>query len=174
MWRFLAAGDDFVEIMNSRDLDSALTHRELAAVQDWLKTNKSFHAMRDHPLHNAFPILAGMWGFRAGLNRSFSQQFLAKLLDHNITSRYKGYFADQLFLQHEIWPLAKDDIIVHDSFLCQTPYGVNSRPFPTRRRPFNETDVFVGERRRWSLTDSLPEQCPLACRPKDHPDWTAC
>ncbi|CAF1684749.1 unnamed protein product, partial [Didymodactylos carnosus] len=37
--------------MNSRDLDSALTQRELDAVTEWLKSNKSFHTMRDHPYH---------------------------------------------------------------------------------------------------------------------------
>ena len=45
----------------ARDLDSRFTDREQAAVVEWLNSNKSFHIMRDHPLHiNA--ILAGTWG----------------------------------------------------------------------------------------------------------------
>ena len=35
----------------SRDLDSRFSARETAAVNDWLKSNKAFHFMRDHPAH---------------------------------------------------------------------------------------------------------------------------
>jgi hypothetical protein len=56
IWRFLPAVDPSVDIMASRDLDSPLTSRELAAVNQWLLTNKSWHAMRDHPLHTV-PML---------------------------------------------------------------------------------------------------------------------
>jgi hypothetical protein len=56
IWRFLPAGDLLVDIMSSRDLDSPLPQRELDAVNDWLSTEKSWHVMRDHPLHNV-PML---------------------------------------------------------------------------------------------------------------------
>jgi hypothetical protein len=56
IWRFLPAGDFLVDIMASRDLDSPLPPRELNAVNEWLSTNKSWHVMRDHPLHSV-PIL---------------------------------------------------------------------------------------------------------------------
>jgi len=56
IWRFLPAGDLLVDIMASRDLDSPLPQRELDAVHDWLSTDKSWHVMRDHPLHTV-PIL---------------------------------------------------------------------------------------------------------------------
>lgn len=45
----------------SRDLDSRFSDREYAAVQDWLKSDKVFHVMRDHPLHD-FSIFGGLWG----------------------------------------------------------------------------------------------------------------
>lgn len=56
IWRFLPAGDLLVDVMASRDLDSPLPKRELDAVNDWLSTNKSWHVMRDHPLHTV-PML---------------------------------------------------------------------------------------------------------------------
>ena len=61
MWRFLPAGDLYVDIIASRDLDSPLIQRELDAVHEWLSTNKSWHVMRDHPLHNV-PML-GRWKY---------------------------------------------------------------------------------------------------------------
>jgi hypothetical protein len=51
IWRFLPAGDEMVSVMVSRDLDSPLTSRERAAVDEWLSSKFSFHSMRDHPYH---------------------------------------------------------------------------------------------------------------------------
>ena len=59
IWRFLPACDRTVSVMASRDLDSPLTRRERAAIDEWLSSNLSFHSMRDHPYHfvrESFPI----------------------------------------------------------------------------------------------------------------------
>ena len=61
--RFLPLVDPQVSVMVSRDLDSRLTAREQAAVEDWLETGLTFHVMRDNPQHDT-DILAGMWGAR--------------------------------------------------------------------------------------------------------------
>ena len=51
IWRFLPAVDPTVAIMTSRDLDSPLTKRERAAIDEWIASNLTFHSMRDHPQH---------------------------------------------------------------------------------------------------------------------------
>ena len=63
MWRFEAIDDPNVEIMMSRDTDTRFLLREKMAVDEWLKSDKLFHIMRDHP-HHAYKILAGMFGTR--------------------------------------------------------------------------------------------------------------
>ncbi|KAB7504575.1 hypothetical protein Anas_05977, partial [Armadillidium nasatum] len=64
MWRFTPLGDDQVDVMLSRDLDSEILKREYDAVSEWLNsTNKSLHIMRDHPFH-CVPMLGGTWGIR--------------------------------------------------------------------------------------------------------------
>ena len=51
-----------MDILLSRDLDSRITFRELAAVQERLTTpDKSIHAMRDNPAHN-IGLLGASWG----------------------------------------------------------------------------------------------------------------
>ena len=50
----------------SRDLDSLFSDRELAAVNQWISGNKSFHMMRDHPQH-AINILGSAWGVKLDL-----------------------------------------------------------------------------------------------------------
>jgi hypothetical protein len=62
-WRFLPASESDVEVMLSRDCDSRLNLREKTAVDEWMKSYKSFHIMRDHPWHGT-QILGGMWGVK--------------------------------------------------------------------------------------------------------------
>ena len=192
IWRFLPAGDPMVDIMGSRDLDSPLTPREQAAVNEWIGTNQPWHVMRDHPLHtvpmlgkNSIPtrivsplfhssMLGGMWDFRPELNRTFANKFLQTILNQSVVAEYGGR-ADQNFLEEYIWPYIRKDVIAHDSHLCQTSYGLNSRAWPTRRPPLNDSGSFVGCVRPCGLPMKYPfGECPKACRPKAHPDWTMC
>jgi hypothetical protein len=157
----------------SRDLDSALTPRERAAVDAWLASNKSFHSMRDHPMHGV-PMLGGMWGFRLSLDRAMSRSIHNKIHDRDLVKRYGGR-GDQTFLAQQVWPHAKSDVIAHDSFLCKVGYGKKPDPFPTQRRPANETNCFVGCVRPCCGKGKMPfGECPNECRPKDHPEWNYC
>lgn len=61
IWRFSPMADPMVSEFHSRDLDSNLTAREVAAVRDWLATPHTYHVMRDHIWHTS-PIQAGMFG----------------------------------------------------------------------------------------------------------------
>ena len=50
-WRFFPTLDPQVDVFISRDLDSRPNKREIAAVEEWLRSDKYFHVMRDHPAH---------------------------------------------------------------------------------------------------------------------------
>jgi hypothetical protein len=116
-----------------------------------------------------------MWGFRPSLNRTLASNILRKILDRPLVTRYGGR-RDQTFLTENVWPYISDDVIAHDSFLCNMPFGKNSRPWPTRRpHPANDTGCFVGCRRPCCNLLKYPfGECPKACRPKKHTDWTMC
>ena len=62
-WRFLPTIDWQVGLFMSRDLDSLISKREVAAVEEWLYSPKSFHMMRDHPQHLS-EIMGGLWGLK--------------------------------------------------------------------------------------------------------------
>jgi hypothetical protein len=50
-----------VDLLMSRDTDSRIISREEEAVGEWLKSEKIFHVMRDHPAHCTIgPILGGI------------------------------------------------------------------------------------------------------------------
>jgi tetratricopeptide (TPR) repeat protein len=117
-WRFLASDDPTVRRFVCRDCDSRVGPRERAAVEAWIASGKSFHVMRDHPLHSEL-ILAGMWGGTAGLLPPLEPligRFAAAEADH---------WQDQRFLRSHLWPLIVEDCLVHDSH--QPGHGL---PFP--------------------------------------------
>ena len=172
LWRSRLIGMFDVLVM-SRDLDSALTARERSAVNAWLASNKSFHAMRDHPMHGV-PMLGGTWGFRPSMDRTFARSIHNKIHDRAIVKKYGGR-GDQTFLTREVWPQAKASAIVHDSFLCVPGYGHKTDPFPTQRPSANQTNCFVGCVRPCCGQDKMPfGECPKQCRPPDHPEWIYC
>ena len=90
-----------VDTLISRDLDSRFTNREKDAVDDWLKSDKDIHLMRDHPGHRFGRFLAGMFGtkltndtIRQKWKKSFAKGFEDKILfaDRSL------YSPDQHFL----------------------------------------------------------------------------
>lgn len=132
-WRFYPASDPDVEVMISRDTDSRLSEREVKAVEEWLKSDKNFHIMRDHPYHN-FIIMGGMWGVRKPLLIDL-KTLIAKFLKNN------EYFIDQKFLRDVVYKIVKKQAFVHDSFY----FG---HSFPSKRvnhhfvgEPFSENEA---------------------------------
>ena len=125
-WRFLPASDSNVDVMISRDCDSRLTLRERAAVEEWLKSDKLFHIMRDHPYHKT-EILGGMWGVKKPLLNDMKEMI----------GKYRiGNFwqVDQNFLREKVYPMVKDQTMVHDEFF-------SNKPFPYAR----DDKHFVGQ-----------------------------
>ncbi|RWS01016.1 hypothetical protein B4U79_02582 [Dinothrombium tinctorium] len=126
MWRFFVADDENVDIYCTRDADSVLTYREYRAVMQWLESGKGFHSIRDHPWH-AYRILAGLW-----CGRKRIKNIKNMMLAHN---KLREKSDDQNFLAYKIWPLVKDDILVHESFFShhREASGGQMIEFPVER-----------------------------------------
>ena len=58
MYRYLVALDADVDVFVSRDIDSLILRREVDAVNEWLRSNFTFHLMRDS-IHHDIIMLAG-------------------------------------------------------------------------------------------------------------------
>ncbi|XP_066943582.1 uncharacterized protein [Macrobrachium rosenbergii] len=187
LWRISPLGDPKVGSLLVRDSDSKLTEREQMAVQEWLQSGKTFHIMRDHPMHTA-PILGGMWGARwdqslAGNSsrevesRSSSHQALRAKSLRRIRNKIfveafndRAYGSDQVLLSRILWP-SMWSVMVHDSFYCEV-YSFGWRPWPTER----VNGSFVGHPgyRKEYANLTLDKECPPSCRHPDHPDWLYC
>jgi hypothetical protein len=132
-WRFWASEEEETDVFISRDCDSRFSEREVAAIKEWLSSNKDFHIMRDHPYHSV-PILGGMWGCRNGLMREIG---LSKLIEQ--WGKYERKGIDQDFLAKLIYPLVKDKALEHCDFNLN--FGGRLISFPTKRENFE----FVGD-----------------------------
>ncbi len=138
-WRFYPVSDKDIDIVIIRDCDSRVNNREREAVDEWLKSDKGFHIMRDHP-HHKFPIMGGMWGAKRGVIDNIEE-----LIRFHVGNFPLGWphGMDQTFLRNVIYPMIKDNCLVHDEFfdkLC----------FPSKRIPnyfvgqqFDENDNFL-------------------------------
>ena len=62
-------------------MDTCLIEREIDAVQQWLKSDKLFHAMRDSPEHYT-PILGGLWGFANKRNKTLANRLFNTIIDN--------------------------------------------------------------------------------------------
>lgn len=132
-WRFESIDYPEVEINLSRDTDTRLLLREKLAVDEWMKSDKLFHIMRDHPHHN-HPILGGMFGIKKNnIIKSWKSLIDNKIYQHGP----RDY--DQTFLQNIIYPLILKYSFVHSS--CYIYSGEYAKPFPI---PYCDNYYFVG------------------------------
>jgi hypothetical protein len=132
MWRYEPIDELEVEVVLSRDTDTRILFREKFAVEEWLQSGKLFHIMRDHP-HHGFCILAGMFG-----TKKIPQipNWINLINSYNKTD---NRMYDQDFLRDIIYPIIKDDSIIHATFHKYEPHAKN---FPIN---YHKTYKFVGE-----------------------------
>lgn len=95
-WRFAAANDKSFTHVIIRDADSRVNPRDAACTEDWLRSGKSLHSIRDHPWHLTMPLIGGAWGIR-------TERFnMRKAIDTwNHTHQYGD---DEKFLGSVVWP----------------------------------------------------------------------
>jgi len=115
--RFLAASDS--NIMICRDVDSTLLKRDKVAVDEWLKSDKDFHIIRDYKFES-FRIMGGIWGCRNGILSNMD-----KLLN-NWGALYPSV-QDMIFLNIVIYPRIRNNVFIHDeydNFIDEHPHKI--------------------------------------------------
>ena len=129
-----------------------------------------------------------MWGAGKGNNyNNFLKEELDKVFKDMISEsgrlyklallrNNKGKGIDQTLLARRVWPYAKNDSVIHDSYTCHKRglRGTDIRPFPTKRLQQRHNyvgDYFVG---KGEITVKKHGACPVQCRPKEHQDWLIC
>ena len=155
VWRFIVLGDPTVRMFMVRDSDNDLGMREKSAVDDWIRSGKPFHAMRDHPLH-VTDVLAGEWGGNNELigyqrGHNLTLEILRKARSGVGQNGLHLYGADQDILADVVYGKYRDGFLVHSSYNCEL--FRDSVPFPVQRSNVTgEVMEYVG----------MPMQCNFA------------
>ena len=144
MWRFAPASEEEVEYFISRDCDSRIFERDVAAVEEWIASGKDFHIIRDHPGGHAWEISAGMWGAKGGFIENIKEK-----MDHYIqtSSWVTDRAVDQRFLQEIIYPQALTSLFVNDEYFNYEGIGTPSKrdrkldDFAFSGEPFDENQL---------------------------------
>ena len=139
-YRYFPISDETVDYAIFRDTDSRVDEREAAAVDEWIKSGKGLHIMRDHPWHGPAPLhhmmLGGMWGVQCDKLRDAKDIILANKIPCN-----HGY--DQYLITKHFYPRLKDDYLAHDEFFEKTKW-----PLPRLKKFINaygtEKYIFTG------------------------------
>lgn len=147
-WRFQAVFDNpFYERVIVRDADDRLGKRDKWCVDQWIKSGKDFHVIRDHPNHR-HNVMGGMWGLDTR-NRGnmiwFKNQYNKALFEIDaghwpISGSQKYFGANQRFMSDVIWPKYAENSLVHDEFY--KPYG-NEQPIAIKRKGPKD---FIGQK----------------------------
>ncbi len=137
-WRLFIASDPKVDRYLMRDCDSRLSQREAEAIKEWIESGKKVHVIADHPHHT--PVMGGgLWG---GTKDAVPN--MAELIESYTKSQLKQdeeiYNTDQIFLRDMVWPMVKNDCLIHD--LCYSHMRLRAKPFPAKFGDYR----FVGER----------------------------
>jgi hypothetical protein len=96
----------------SRDTDCRPSDREDTAIDQWIKSGKSLHIIRDHPFHTT-EILGGLWGVYKNNIKNIRFMIMNWCMKYIKNRKLSG--PDQYFLK-EVYNLFHNDKFVNDQF----------------------------------------------------------
>jgi hypothetical protein len=115
-WRFHPMFDDpTIERFIVRDTDSKFSQREVLLVDEWIKSGKPFHIVRDCESHGTH-ILGGTWGAIPGCIPDFENKlgaWFTQVLPDSRNPRGLFHGSDQIFLGKYIWPIIVSNHLAH-------------------------------------------------------------
>jgi hypothetical protein len=149
MWRFLAHDEPNVERFIIRDADSRIGPREVEAVNEWIKSEKVLHLMRDHP-HHGYVIMGGMWGMIP--QKEFNMREAGEDYIKRRNNIRKWSMTDMDFLRDVVYPLYGINSKIHATYAKFEPWA---EEFPSAL----VDKKFVGE--IWQADDSRDPQYNL-------------
>jgi hypothetical protein len=137
LWRFRPIFDESVNYFISRDCDSRISKRDEIAVEEWLKSGKKYHIIRDHPIGHGWVVNAGMWGGKSNTIDNFENVMNDYLITHNRTNDKS---IDQCFLRDVVHPIISKDLFLHDEYFNYERIGTN-----IKRDRLIDDFAFIGE-----------------------------
>jgi hypothetical protein len=156
--RFFAIDEPGVDIMFVRDADSRVHWKDRWAIQQFVKSDKVLHIIRDHEEHTS-PILGGLWGLRKVSGFSMRDEYAKYIEDTSLGHRWAH---DQNFLADIVYPRFLSHSLVHYSHRRIFKGENNTVPFP-----FDWiNDIYCGRIEQPAFREPpIPHEKPLSFLP---------
>ncbi len=150
--RFFPIDDSNVDICFIRDADSRINDRDQWCIKKFIDSDKQFQIIRDHRYHG-MRIMAGMWAIKRGSLKISIYDEYTKWITKN-EHMINTYGVDQLFLRDVIYPMIKDNCLIHsnidffkDEILTPIEHPLN-----------NELTNFIGNVVNFKSNDGLENE----------------
>lgn len=85
-----------------RDADSRMTERDIWCIQEFLKSSKEYHIIRDHFYHKS-PIMGGIFGWKTPVKFEID------------LSPTVGYAYDMSYIEKHLYPIIKSQALIHSN-----------------------------------------------------------
>lgn len=108
--RLLPIEDQNVEIFFSRDTDSRITERDIWCINEFIKSDKKYHTIRDHYYHKS-NIMVGLFGAKQN-NITISDKFI------ELDNSNGVYNIDVDFMNKYLWDTIKDNLLIHTNIVA--------------------------------------------------------
>lgn len=165
MWRLLPLWDSSVDRFITRDIDSVPLVRDWATTYEWIRLSQLFPSYRwaDNVKHYSHPILAGALGIsRDSLTSKQRGMLLSKFQNK---AKFMTKYGDQEWLEQNVWPLVKHNMLSFDVEHCESGVYPNVQPFPI---PHSQCDwIMGGPDDFFGQRDEVPQECLH----KQHASW---
>lgn len=135
--RFYAIDDPSVDIIICRDADSRITERDRYLIREFENSDKEFHIIREHFWHKR-RIMACGWGAKRGcIKKNLENLYHTWIRDKK--SLIGVYGTDELFLEQCVYPLIKDQALIHTNIVAY-----NGERITNISRPREDDADFIG------------------------------
>lgn len=113
-YRFFLLDKDDVDFFFIRDADSRIEERDQWCIDQFLKSGKTLHIIRDHYHHRRL-IMGGMWGIHKKENLNLRDFYNS--WKHNNFNKIGTYRSDQDFIDDTIYQIYKNDCLIHSNLI---------------------------------------------------------
>ena len=136
-WRFEAIDDPNCEIMMPRDTDTRIFLREKLAVDEWLKSDKLLHIMRDHVKYHRSKIFGGMFGIKKIPSIKW-KSFIDSVNQNNSNRLY-----DLHVLNNVVKNIDNNNILVHSPYKLFPNENVKDFPLSYKDDNYNFVGCYI-------------------------------
>lgn len=117
-WRCTPLIEGGFDVCLFRDTDSRPSIREKVLVDKFLSSKFNFHSIRDHPMHKR-KVMGGMWAAKKTTEEI--KEVIYSCFNTNLQ-----YGFDENVFDQKLWPLIKEDCLIHDSNTDSSDFLPNS------------------------------------------------